>query len=118
MERRCSNAALASLSSARCSCQRPKAKVLAHVSTPARIATHRLITGFIAWLPSDQTAIIAGMKIVFFLALMAIVGALAMAGRAMLQDGRDGAPKSNRMVRALALRVGLSIALFAFILIA
>lgn len=58
------------------------------------------------------------MKIVFFLALLAIVGALAMAGRAMLQDGRDGAPKSNRMVRALALRVGLSIALFAFILIA
>lgn len=58
------------------------------------------------------------MKIVFFLALLAIVGALAMAGRAMLQDGRDGVPKSNRMVRALALRVGLSIALFAFILIA
>jgi len=58
------------------------------------------------------------MKIVFLLALLAIVGALAMAGRAMLQDGRDGAPKSNRMVRALALRVGLSIALFAFILIA
>ena len=58
------------------------------------------------------------MKIVFLLALLAIVGALAMAGRAMLQDGRDGAPKSNRMVRALALRVGLSVALFAFILIA
>lgn len=58
------------------------------------------------------------MKIVFLLALVAIVVALALAGRAMLQDGRDGQPKSNRMVRALALRVGLSIALFAFILIA
>lgn len=58
------------------------------------------------------------MKIVFALALLAIIGALALAGRAMLQDGRDGQPKSHRMVRALALRVGLSIALFAFILIA
>ena len=58
------------------------------------------------------------MKIVFLLALLAIVGALALAGRAMLKDGRDGAAKSNRMVHALALRVGLSIALFAFILIA
>lgn len=58
------------------------------------------------------------MKIVFLLALVAIVVALALAGRALLQDGRDGQPKSNRMVRALALRVGLSVALFAFILIA
>ena len=58
------------------------------------------------------------MKIVFLLALVAIVAALALAGRALLQDGRDGQPKSNRMVRALALRVGLSVALFAFILIA
>ena len=58
------------------------------------------------------------MKIVFLLALVTIVVALAFAGRALLQDGRDGQPESNRMVRALALRVGLSIALFAFILIA
>ena len=58
------------------------------------------------------------MKIAFLLALVAIVVALALAGRAMLQDGREGQPKTNRMVRALALRVGLSIALFAFILIA
>lgn len=58
------------------------------------------------------------MKIVFLLALVAIVVALALAGRALLQDGRDGQPKSNRMVRALALRVGLSIALFVFILVA
>lgn len=58
------------------------------------------------------------MKIVFLLALVAIVVALALAGRAMLQDGRDGQPKSNRMVRALALRVGLSVALFVFILVA
>jgi hypothetical protein len=57
------------------------------------------------------------MNIVIAIALAAIVAALALAGRAMLQDGRDGQAKSNRMVKALALRVGLSIALFAFILI-
>ncbi|MBI5925239.1 MAG: DUF2909 domain-containing protein [Aquabacterium sp.] len=57
------------------------------------------------------------MKIVFAFALLAIVMAMVFAGRAMLQDGRDGKPKSNRMVHALALRVGLSIALFLFILL-
>lgn len=57
------------------------------------------------------------MKIVFALALLAIVIALGVAGRAMLQDGRDGKVKSNRMVKALAWRVGLSIALFLFILL-
>ncbi len=57
------------------------------------------------------------MKIVFAFALLAIVMALVFAGRALLQDGRDGKPKSNRMVNALALRVGLSIALFLFILL-
>lgn len=58
------------------------------------------------------------MKIVFLLALGAIVLALALAGRALLRDGRDGQPKSNRMLHALALRVGLSVALFVFILVA
>lgn len=57
------------------------------------------------------------MKVVIFLALLAIVAALAMAGRSMLTDGRDGQPKTNRMVRALAIRVALSIALFVFILV-
>jgi type VI protein secretion system component VasK len=57
------------------------------------------------------------MKTVFVIALIAIIVALLAAGRAMLRDGRDGQPKSNRMVRALALRVGLSIALFVFILV-
>jgi hypothetical protein len=57
------------------------------------------------------------MKALLLLALVGIVVALALAGRAMLKDGRDGAPKTNRMVRALALRVGLSIALFLFILL-
>ena len=57
------------------------------------------------------------MKIVVALALLAIIVSLALAGRALLRDGRDGQPKTNRMVRALALRVGLSIALFLFILL-
>jgi hypothetical protein len=57
------------------------------------------------------------MKIIIFLALLAIIVALVMAGRAMLQDGRDGKPKTSRMAHALALRVGLSIALFLFILL-
>lgn len=58
------------------------------------------------------------MKIVIALAFVGILAALFLAGRAMLKDGRDGAPKSNRMLHALALRVGLSVALFIFILVA
>ena len=57
------------------------------------------------------------MNTIFVIALLGIVGALALAGRAMLRDGRDSQPKTNRMVRALALRVALSVALFLFILI-
>jgi hypothetical protein len=57
------------------------------------------------------------MNIVIALGLLAIVASLVFAGRAMLQDGRDGKAKTNRMVKALALRVGLSIALFVFILV-
>ncbi|MBC7702261.1 DUF2909 domain-containing protein [Aquabacterium sp.] len=56
------------------------------------------------------------MNIIITFALLAIVVALAMAGRALLKDGRDGAPKSNRMLHALALRVALSVTLFLFIL--
>jgi hypothetical protein len=57
------------------------------------------------------------MKIIIFSALLAIVVALLMAGRAMIKDGRDGQPKTSRMAHALALRVGLSIALFLFVLL-
>lgn len=49
---------------------------------------------------------------------IAILLALASAGRAMLNDGRDGQPKTDRMLHALALRIGLSVALFVFILVA
>ena len=57
------------------------------------------------------------MKWIVLVAFIGIVAALASAGRAMLNDGRQGEPKTNRMARALAWRVGLSVALFLFILI-
>ncbi len=58
------------------------------------------------------------MKWIVGLAFFGIIVALASAGRALLGDGRDGKPKSNRMLHALALRIGLSVALFVFILVA
>jgi hypothetical protein len=58
------------------------------------------------------------MKWIIVIAFVGILGALAAAGRALLRDGRDGAPKSDRMLHALALRIGLSVLLFVFILIA
>jgi hypothetical protein len=56
------------------------------------------------------------MKYVIAIAFIGIVSALVMAGIFMLRDGRDGKPKSGSMMRALAVRVGLSVLLFACIL--
>ena len=42
------------------------------------------------------------MKYMIMLALVAVLGALIFAGVSMLRDGRDGKPKSNAMMRALA----------------
>ncbi|NRT57095.1 DUF2909 domain-containing protein [Sphaerotilus uruguayifluvii] len=62
------------------------------------------------------------MKIVIALAFVVILAALASAGLFMLrrdsgaQAGSDAAPK-GRMARALAVRVGVSIAIFLFVLI-
>lgn len=58
------------------------------------------------------------MTYIIILALLAIIGALIFAGISMIRDGRDGKPKSNAMMRALALRVGISVALFLCILAA
>lgn len=55
------------------------------------------------------------MKIVIVVALVAILAALAVAGLFMLR-GRDGESKSGNMMRALALRVALSVLLFLLIL--
>ena len=57
------------------------------------------------------------MKFIIAVGFIGILGALAMAGVFMLRDGRDGKPKTGNMMRALALRVGLSVLLFACILI-
>ncbi|MDC8772700.1 DUF2909 domain-containing protein [Roseateles albus] len=58
------------------------------------------------------------MKTIFLFAFIGILGALGAAGLFMLKNN-SGADKSQRrpkMARALALRVGLSVALFVFIL--
>ncbi len=57
------------------------------------------------------------MKFIIAFAFVGIIGALAMAGVFMMKDGRNGKPKTSNMMRALALRVALSITLFACILI-
>ena len=56
------------------------------------------------------------MKTLIVLAFVGILGALAMAGVFMLRGGRDGKARSGSMMRALALRVGLSVLLFAWVL--
>ena len=58
------------------------------------------------------------MKYLIGAALVLIIGALASAGVFMMRDGRDGKPKTSNMMRALAVRVGLSVLLFLCILIA
>lgn len=57
------------------------------------------------------------MKLIIAFAFVGIIGALAMAGVFMMKDGRNGKPKTSNMMRALALRVALSITLFACILL-
>jgi hypothetical protein len=55
------------------------------------------------------------MKIAIAVALVAILAALALAGLFMLR-GRDGESRRGNMMRALALRVALSVLLFLCIL--
>jgi hypothetical protein len=58
------------------------------------------------------------MKTLMVLLMVAVLGALASAGVFMLRKGSEGADRrSKNMARALALRVGLSVALFLFILL-
>ncbi len=58
------------------------------------------------------------MKLLIALAFLAIFASLGSALFFMLRDGREGKPKTNSMARALALRVGFSVALFICILVA
>jgi hypothetical protein len=57
------------------------------------------------------------MKYVIGLAFVGILGALGAAGFFMLR-GRGGSSESGQMMRALATRVALSIALFALLIFA
>jgi hypothetical protein len=52
------------------------------------------------------------MKYLIAIAFVSIIAALVLAGVSMVQDGRDGKPKTGSMMRALAFRVGLSVLLF------
>lgn len=58
------------------------------------------------------------MKVVIVVMLVAVLAALAGAGMFMLRKGREPGTRNSAMARALALRVGLSVALFLFILLA
>ncbi len=51
------------------------------------------------------------------LAFIAILGALAYAGLSMVRDSSDTKVKTPNMMRALALRVGLSVLLFLCLLV-
>jgi hypothetical protein len=61
------------------------------------------------------------MSVLIGVAFAAILAALAWAGVAMLRGGRgenDGGSKNGAMMRALAIRVAVSVVLFACIVIA
>jgi len=58
------------------------------------------------------------MKYLVLIAFLAILASLASALFFMMRNGRNDKSTGNRMAKALAVRVGLSIALFLCILIA
>lgn len=60
------------------------------------------------------------MTVIIAIALVGILGALASAGVFMLKRPKDGEAKAadKRMAGALAVRVGLSVAVFLLILVA
>ncbi|MBT2322856.1 twin transmembrane helix small protein [Variovorax paradoxus] len=61
------------------------------------------------------------MRVMKYLVGLAFVGILASLGFAlffMLRDGREGRAKSGGMVRALTVRIGLSVVLFLCLLAA
>ncbi len=59
------------------------------------------------------------MKIVIALAFVVIIAALVSAGVQMLRSGKSDDPaQKSRMVRALTVRVAVSVALFLLILLA
>ncbi len=57
------------------------------------------------------------MNVVFLIAFIAILGALAAAGFFMLRSGHKGDKRGANMARALTVRIAVSVALFAIILL-
>ena len=57
------------------------------------------------------------MKYMVGLAFVVILGALAYAGVSMIRDSSDGKTKKPNMMRALAVRVGISVLLFLCLLL-
>jgi len=57
------------------------------------------------------------MNILIALAFLGVLAALATAFFFMMRGEAEGAPKTKRMMRALAFRVGISILLFLCILL-
>lgn len=57
------------------------------------------------------------MNILIAVAFLCILAALSTAFFFMMRGDTEGAPKSSRMMRALAFRVGVSIVLFICILL-
>jgi len=62
--------------------------------------------------------IIGVMKYLVALAFIGILASLGVALFFMLRDGREGRAKSGGMVRALTVRIGLSVVLFLCLLLA
>ncbi|HEV7575559.1 MAG TPA: DUF2909 family protein [Caldimonas sp.] len=58
------------------------------------------------------------MNLLIGVAFAVILGALAWAGVAMLRGGRKGGSRSGEMMRALAVRIAVSVLLFACLVIA
>lgn len=56
------------------------------------------------------------MKYIVALAFVGILASLGVALAFMLKDGREGRVKSGGMVRALTVRIGLSVILFLCVL--
>ena len=58
------------------------------------------------------------MHLLVGVAFAAILAALVIAGVFMIRGGRDGQSKSGNMMRALAVRIALSVVLFVGIIVA
>ena len=57
------------------------------------------------------------MEIIVITAFIAIIASLGGALYFMIKDGQDGKPKTSRMAKALAFRIGFSVLLFICILV-